>query len=443
MKNLLVILSFVLFLNGIAYAQDIDTSLFLKWLDDNCVDLSNNSDSGYDSLVGILSDKTVIGLGECVHGSSTINNLRFDIAKRLIENGGFNTVAFEMSFNTGLRLNRYIQTGRGDIKATLGESHFFLNSREMMEFVKWLRKQNSSGDRQLNLYGFDIQSNIDLVEDLVLYYKGLDSKAETYAELLEAIFTEHEFSSFQNYSSELQDSTLKIIDILTLKHNGNKKRFIQQSGYIEYENTVMRLKILSHYLKQLNSGYAQSIKMRDSCNAEIISWIKDFEGEHSKLILFAHNGHLAGATRFIPRVRTLTTDGFYEDYPRELLTGYYLRKFFKDGYYFIGTQFGNGYFMGFDSQNDFTLSKLKVEPPESGSFNFLLQNSSHKTYFIDFEFSRTTPRQVINYICSLQSFYEIGAAYDFKYSKARIIDYFDAIIYIDEIEESDLFKFKQ
>jgi hypothetical protein len=76
------------------------------------------------------------------------------------------------------------------------------------------------------------------------------------------------------------------------------------------------------------------------------------------------------------------------------------------------------------------------------SFPYLLSKVNKNIYLIDFSFQRSTPRQVINYICSLQNCYEIGAAYDFKYIKTRLIDYFDAVIYIDKVKASRLLNLK-
>ena len=441
MKKLLLSI-IILSVCEIIFAQKIDTVQFTKWIKENSIELKENF--GLNKLAEVLTDKTIIGLGECVHGSKTINNLRIDIAKTLIENCAFNNIALELSFNTGLRINHFLQTGEGDIEQILKESHFFINSTEMLDFIRWLKNHNKNSDSPVNLYGFDIQSNIDLVEDLLKFYIKTDKNAENLTTALKNIIENNGgIWEFREYPELLQDSVMKIINRLVEKHTLNRKNYILNVGFIEYEYSAKRIEVLANQIKMLNSGYGQSLIIRDSCNAEIIKWIKNFEGEKSKIILFAHNGHLGKSYSFYPRVRTLSTQGFYEDKPKECITGYYLSKIFDDKYYFIGTQFGRGFFMGFDPDNDFLLSKLEVTSPEPYSFTHLLQQAKEKSpYFINFNISRSTPRQIINYLCSLQSFYEIGAAYDFKYEKARLIEYFDAIIFIDEIEESNLLKAK-
>jgi erythromycin esterase len=441
MKKLLLSI-IILFISEILLAQSIDTIQFAKWINENSIELKENS--GFNQLADKLSDKTVIGLGECVHGSKTINNLRIDIAKTLIENSDFNNVAFEMPFNTGLRINHFLQTGEGNIEQILKEGHFFTNSTEFLNFIKWIKHYNEHSDKKINFYGFDIQSNIDLVEDLLKFYVKTDKEAENLTATLIEIFVNNKFWSFREYSEPLQDSVMNILSRLVRKNKLNRKDYILNAGFIEYEYSAKRIEILSNCLQMMNSGYGQALKMRDSCNAELVKWIKNFEGEKSKIILFAHNGHLGKSLWLTPREKTLSTQGFYQDYSREFIMGYYLSKDFDDEYYFIGTQFGSGFFMGFDSENDSRLSKLEVTPPEPYSFPHLLQQAENKSqYFIDFTFSRSTSRHVINYLCSFQSFYEIGAAYEFKYAKTRLIDYFDAIIFVDKIEESDILEFKR
>ena len=428
----------ILFVAGILSAQNIDTARFTNWINENSIELK---EAGFSKLVKVLNDKTVIGLGECVHASKTINNVRFDVAKALIENGDFNIVAFEMSFNTGLRINHFLQTGEGDIEQILKESHFFLYSVEMLDFIKWMKQYNENTDNPVNLYGFDIQSNIDLVEDMLKFYVQTDKESENLTASLIEIFKNNNIWSFGKYPDSLQDSVLKIISRLSEKHTLNRKEYVLKAGFVEYEYAEKRLDVLSNALQMINSDYARYTLMRDSCNVELIRWMKDFEGEKSKVILFAHNGHLGKSLYWQPRVRTLSTEGFYEYTPQEHITGYYLSKIYGDKYYFIATQFGSGFFMGFDSENDYHLSKLEVTPPEQNSFPYLLHQTKKSPYYIglmDALMSESTPRQVINYFCSLQSFYGIGAAYESKYWKARLIEFFDAIIYVDEVEESKI-----
>lgn len=439
MKKLLLSI-ITLFAGGILLAQNIDTLQFAKWINENSIELKETENSGSVQLADRLRDKTVIGLGECVHGSKTINNLRINIAKILIQNLDFHNIAFELSFNTGLRINHFLQTGQGDIEQILSESHYFINSTEMLDFIKWIKHYNEHSDKKINLYGFDIQSNIDLVEDLLKYYEKTDIIAANLTDTLNKIFEDNNIWAFGKYPTSLQDSVMKIIHSLTEKHTLNRKNYILNAGYIEYEYSKKRIEVLSNQLQMLNSGYGKSLIMRDSCNAELVKWIKDFEGERSKIILFAHNGHLGKSLWFYPRDRTLSAQGFYEYFTQEFITGYYLSEIFGNKYYFIGTQFGSGFFMGFDPENDYLLSKLEITPPESYTLPHLLKQAAAKSpYFIDLH-SETTSRQIINYFCSLQSFYEIGAAYDYKYAKSRLIEYFDAIIYVDRIEESNLLK---
>ena len=307
-------------------AQIVDTVKFAAWINEHAIELDETNNAGFESLANKLNDKSIIGLGESVHGSKTINNLRINIAKALIENGNFENVAFEMSFNTGLRLNHFLHTGDGDVKQILGQSHYFLNSNELLDFILWMRNYNKQSEKKLSLYGFDIQSNIDLVEDLSLFYTSIDPDIARLTRTLVEIFATHRMGSFGKYTTALKDSVLAIVEAVKEKHQVNRKKYIIASDFVKYEYAGKRIEVLSNYLNMLNSGYSQSMRIRDFSNAEIVTWIKNFEGENSKIILFAHDGHLGVWDYFTPRVRTLSIQGFYEDFPKELITGYYLKK---------------------------------------------------------------------------------------------------------------------
>jgi hypothetical protein len=170
MKIKKVLLSTTILLVGkILFAQNIDTIRFARWINENAIEL--NEKSGFKQLAEVLSDKTIVGLGECVHGSKTIDNIRFDVAKALVENGDFSIVAFEMPFNIGLRINHFLQTGEGDVEQILMKSHPFTKTTEMVYFIKWIKQYNARADKPVIFYGFDTQSNEDLMEDLLKFYK--------------------------------------------------------------------------------------------------------------------------------------------------------------------------------------------------------------------------------------------------------------------------------
>jgi erythromycin esterase len=433
----------ILFVVKILSAQNIDTIRFARWINENSIELS--AKSGFKQLAEVLNDKTIVGLGECVHGSKTIDNIRFDVAKALIEHSNFNIVAFEMPFNIGLRINHFLKTGEGNIEQILMESHPFTRTSEMVDFIKWIKQYNARADKPVILYGFDVQSNVDLLKDLLKFYKKTTHKeAQNLTTTLVDIFEKvNVWESFGSQPAPFQDSVMKIVSRLVEIHALNRKDFVLNAGFIEYEHAAKRIEIWSNQLQGLNSGYAGGHKARAIGQSELVQWIKNFEGENSKIILFAHNGHLSKSVKLEPRERTLSTQGFYQNWPVELITGYYLDKAFGDEYYFSATQFGSGFFMGFDPQNEFRLSKLEVTSPEQYSLPHLLQQANKIPYFIDIRSEKARTRQIINYICSFQPFYHIGAAYDYKYAKARLINFFDAIIFIDKIEESNRLDFEK
>lgn len=432
----------ILFLFNISYTQISNKELktLSGWIDENLVSIEPQKLASFTPISQILKTKKIIAIGEAVHGSKTINTARFNFVKSLIKEAGVNNIAMEMGFNTGLKINHFIKTGAGDINSLLSQSHYFLNTSQMLEFILWLREQTKHHKAEISLYGCDIQINTSILNDITLYYKKAEFPLPNPLSILNKIFFNKALFEYKKMSKDGQRSVENAVQILAENHKNNKKELITKRGYVAYSYTEKSIEVLSNYLKMLGSGFAQARKMRDSTNAELVKWIAEFEGEKSKIALLAHNGHLGTYNRYIPRVRTLSTIGFYENYPKELLTGHYLKKWYGNSYYFIGTQFKSGAFLGFNPQKGGALSEINVIKPEHNSFNHILSLAKCKNYFIGFSFTQKTPRIAINYICSFQPFYEIGAAYDFKYSKARLISYFDAILYLETVHADQLLK---
>ena len=62
-----------------------------------------------------IGDARIVGLGESVHGASELLTLKHRTLRFLVERMGFRSVAWEEDWTTGLEIDRYIRTGKGDV----------------------------------------------------------------------------------------------------------------------------------------------------------------------------------------------------------------------------------------------------------------------------------------------------------------------------------------
>ncbi|WP_319505171.1 erythromycin esterase family protein [Bacteroides graminisolvens] len=174
--------------------QLIDSTAIVKWISENSYDMGkDNNILAYNKIDSIARVKKIIGIGEPAHGVKTIYESRNELAKYLIQKCNYNIIALEMHFNVGVKVNEYISTGKGNLKEILKSGHFFTNCQEYIDFFEWLKNYNSKNNKKVMIYGMDIQSNIDLLEDLFSYLNTVDKNIKKSTDNLDKLFTKKTF----------------------------------------------------------------------------------------------------------------------------------------------------------------------------------------------------------------------------------------------------------
>jgi erythromycin esterase-like protein len=64
------------------------------------------------------------------------------MARYLVEDLGFRTIAWEEGWGSGVAIDRYVTSGHGDPTAIVGDALFMLRTEAMLELVGWMREFN-------------------------------------------------------------------------------------------------------------------------------------------------------------------------------------------------------------------------------------------------------------------------------------------------------------
>jgi erythromycin esterase-like protein len=90
-----------------------------------------------------IGDAEIVGLGQSTHGAAEELTLKHRALRLLVERLGFRSVAWEEDWTTGLRINEYIQTGKGDLDTLMGQMSPQWQSRQVADVLAWLRDYNA------------------------------------------------------------------------------------------------------------------------------------------------------------------------------------------------------------------------------------------------------------------------------------------------------------
>jgi len=137
----------------------------------------------YDELLGLVDGRQLVLIGEASHGTHEFYRERIRITRRLIDELGFNAVAFEGDWPDTYRINRYVMgdSDDADARTSLGGFRRFptwmWRNRNVLEFIQWLRAHNdtqSSPSTKAGFYGLDLYSLRASIEAVVDYLERVD-----------------------------------------------------------------------------------------------------------------------------------------------------------------------------------------------------------------------------------------------------------------------------
>jgi erythromycin esterase-like protein len=102
-----------------------------------------------------IGDAEIVGLGESIHGAAEEETLKHRTLRLLVEDMGFRSVAWEEDWTTGLRIDRYIRTGKGDLDALMAQLSPQWQSREVAQVLAWLRDYNTGRADKVRFVGVE------------------------------------------------------------------------------------------------------------------------------------------------------------------------------------------------------------------------------------------------------------------------------------------------
>ncbi|OLT31363.1 hypothetical protein BJF79_37470 [Actinomadura sp. CNU-125] len=102
-----------------------------------------------------IGDAAVVGLGESVHGAAELSRLKHRTLRLLVERMGFRSIAWEVDWTMGVRIDAYIREGEGDLNALMSEILPSYRTREVADVLRWLRDFNEGRADKVRFVGVE------------------------------------------------------------------------------------------------------------------------------------------------------------------------------------------------------------------------------------------------------------------------------------------------
>ncbi|MBB4985486.1 MULTISPECIES: erythromycin esterase family protein [Streptomyces] len=297
----------------------------------------------------MIGSAKIVGLGEATHSSAEFFTAKHRIFEHLVESRGFTTFALEAPWSTGLLVDDWVRTGRGDIKAIMRdefqESYRLWNTEEYLDLFRWMREYNRlHPDRPVHFMGNDlgyagpnlfdtVTSYVARVHpDLLPRFRELyrDSRPTGEVEAWMKGYMEKPRAERRRMADEVN----RALALLERRGPGEGPGAREaQAWAVQHARAIAQ--VGTEYAHDLTTpeGVAAAMLYRDRTMAENTVWWQRRTGD--RMVLSAHNGHVGYET---PKP---------DQYPR--LQGAFLRDLLGRDYLSVGASFGRGSFNAHDT----------------------------------------------------------------------------------------------
>lgn len=313
-----------------------------------------------------LKGQLIVGLGEGTHGTKEFNEIRSEISKRLIDKNDFKIVAFESAYGDAALLNEALNADK-DVNTILKNYITSIwQTKEIEDLLTWIQAYNKTHKDKVIISGFDTNS---LTNSAGILKKNKIAEKE-YSEIADGLYQK---ANFQDEMWEKQNDPSFRLDMKAVVKNGTEGYILAKrmdSIYNGKMDVASRLAV-DHLKLGFETMYEAGKKnydvSRDYIMAEMIAKIQT--GYNKKMILFAHNAHIA--------LKPILVDGM----------GGYIKKKYGERYYAMATFTGFGKYSATTDPRAVIKNEYKDYPlPEQmkNSWEEKLSNKEHKNYFVNF-----------------------------------------------------------
>jgi erythromycin esterase len=415
---------------SITVAPEVST-----WLRENAIPFdTTDPNSDFQDLMPLkelIGDARIVALGEATHGTHEFFEMKHRMLRFLVEEMGFNTLAFEANWPEANLVNDYVQTGQGDPAELLRGLYWTSYTQEVLDMIRWMRAHNENpGDTPLvSFFGFDMQLYTIAMDNVVAYVEQVD--ADRAAQTTELYHCFRQYSNreliYAHLSEETRTACRANLQAVYDQVSQQQSNYEARSSSEEFERALQNARIVLQAEHHYGAG-DEGFMLRDRYMAENVAWRLDQAGPSAKIVLWAHNFHIST---------------FFAD---SKPMGEYLRERYRDQMVVFGFSFYQGSFNAFqylgDRRVDQKLTEFSVALPPENSYEYTFRSAELPRFFLDLR-GLPSDSPATNWLLTSHPFRHIGAGYDPTspedfFLSGILPDMFDVIIYFQDTSRSIL-----
>ncbi|MFW5433386.1 erythromycin esterase family protein [Paenibacillus apiarius] len=340
-----------------------------------------------EALKPLLQDKRIVYLGESSHGAAEYNSAKTRLIQYLHQELGFNVVAFET--NLGNAASAYGSMTTREPIATMKDSIFRIwrvqENVPLFQYMKDTQKTNTP----LALAGFDMQPQGQLISG---EWMGDEKLAKRFQEAeleLDKWQQSEDVEAYRQAKPKLLDVYKQVRQLLPKRSEALRSQYPDNPHIVKLTERALdnRIEVVDQYMEIsipstsfLNGKSAdymtiiRSSEYRYRMMADNLIWLATNVYPNEKIIVWAHNGHIAKA--YSKEMNSL---------PRRHMGELMQSTKFKDESYVIGL------FMGGGTNAHVAGGFSDVLPPMAHSVEEVMKSAGHPYTFVDMRYQPRVP----------------------------------------------------
>lgn len=360
----------------------------VKWLRDNATPLPPQDDTfkplALEWLRNTIGEARVVALGEATHGTHEFQVARLQILRFLVEKMGFNGIAVEVPWIDTLRIDQYVQTGRGDPSELIHDlSYWPYQTQETIDLIRWMAAYNTTltPSSRIHFWGFDVpyptaQKAIDV---FLAYLRQVDTPEADRAYKTLACMRLNNYTTFGRlpaaYKADCRDGLERLLTSFLTNESSYTSRFPQGNFPIAYRSLEAILQAETAYSTVFHYSLAGAIhtandpQVRDALMADNVTSLATSAGPQTKVVVVAHNTH--------------TGINYYVNFDGQGTMGALLRGQFGTDYLPIEFYFYGGHF----NAVPFEIQHESLQPVQD-SYESFFHTVNLPAFFVDLRTAR-------------------------------------------------------
>jgi erythromycin esterase len=368
-------------------------------------------------LQPLVTDRTIVAMGEAAHGIAEHNRIRVRLIKYLHEELGFNVIAFESGlyecYFTNLRLDAL--SARDALTRSL---YSFWHTTDLLDLFQYI-KTTQDTPNPIRLAGFDLQPTGTYYTARPTFLRNIlspiDPSLADSVYRVDTALIQRDYLQVQQYIAERYDEITSLYGLVVQVITDNMPTVVQTLGSEEQARVTAEVaNSLRDYI-EFRSGdayhtYHERVQIRDNRMAENFTFLKENVFPDEKIIIWAHNAHIL-----------MNTTAVQAAYPP--MMGQLLKTRYPDALYTIGSLMYRGV-IDLSGRH----STVSITTPES--IEAILYRARLRHFFLEIGTQQQVEGNEWLFQFTQQTYHHRNGNYYIWYVPR---DQYDAIVFVDTV----------